>query len=256
MNSDRRTTANRRNSRKSCGPRSAAGKSIASRNALRHGLAALTHRQSACAEEIERFASKLCNGENDDILTAQARIVAANEMVLRMIDAQKIAVVQRLRDRTAIALAKGDNSFILAKARFLQAWLANKGIGERVPGLLEKYQDQMPPPLPIDERIPPEFRFEDAIVPIRLKALLEESDSIEDQQRARDLARQRIAQQERDEYEALEEAAPDLIRLERYERRTWSRQKRAIREFMNLKMMRDMGRVETRNQASGEQNAM
>jgi hypothetical protein len=43
---------------------------------------------------------------------------------------------------------------------------------------------------------------------------------------------------ERDEFAALEEAAPDLIRLDRYERRAWSRQKRAIGDFMNMKLMR------------------
>ena len=43
---------------------------------------------------------------------------------------------------------------------------------------------------------------------------------------------------ERDEFAALEEAAPDLIRLDRYERRAWSRQKRVIRDFMNMKLMR------------------
>jgi hypothetical protein len=39
-----------------------------------------------------------------------------------------------------------------------------------------------------------------------------------------ELARTEIARQERNEYHALEEAIPDLIRLERYERRAWSRQ--------------------------------
>jgi hypothetical protein len=39
-----------------------------------------------------------------------------------------------------------------------------------------------------------------------------------------------VKRQQRTEYEALEEAIPDLIRLERYERRAWSRQKRAIQE--------------------------
>jgi hypothetical protein len=43
-------------------------------------------------------------------------------------------------------------------------------------------------------------------------------------ERALDLARKQIEQQERDEHEALKEAIPDLIRLERYERRAWSRQ--------------------------------
>jgi hypothetical protein len=35
---------------------------------------------------------------------------------------------------------------------------------------------------------------------------------------------------------ALEAAAPDLDRLARYERRAWFRQKRAIYNFMNLKL--------------------
>ena len=37
----------------------------------------------------------------------------------------------------------------------------------------------------------------------------------------------------------LEQAAIDLIRLDRYDRRAWSRLKHAIRAFMNLKLMRD-----------------
>ena len=82
----------------------------------------------------------------------------------------------------------------------------------------------------------------DKIVPIRLKALLEESDSIDVQQQALDLASKHLKEQERDEFEALEEAIPDLKRLERYERRAWSQQKRAIREFMNTKLMGRMAK--------------
>jgi hypothetical protein len=43
---------------------------------------------------------------------------------------------------------------------------------------------------------------------------------------------------ERDESAATEEAASDLLRLNRYERRAWSRQRRAIFAFMNLKVMK------------------
>jgi hypothetical protein len=48
----------------------------------------------------------------------------------------------------------------------------------------------------------------------------------------------RKAAWERDEAAALEEAALDLVRLDRYERRAWSQQKRAILEFMNIKLMK------------------
>jgi hypothetical protein len=40
---------------------------------------------------------------------------------------------------------------------------------------------------------------------------------------------------ERDEYQALELAAPNLARLERYEYRAWLRQMRAIRDFIDIK---------------------
>jgi hypothetical protein len=44
-----------------------------------------------------------------------------------------------------------------------------------------------------------------------------------------------IQRQQRNEYDAVEGAIPDLIRLERYERRAWSRQKRAIQQFVLIK---------------------
>jgi hypothetical protein len=43
----------------------------------------------------------------------------------------------------------------------------------------------------------------------------------------------------RDEFEALRLAMPDLDRLARYERRAWSRQKRALREFIEIKSRRE-----------------
>ena len=50
-----------------------------------------------------------------------------------------------------------------------------------------------------------------------------------------DWARREIEVCRRDEHDALKSAAPDLVRLDRYERRAWSRQKRAIEEFMMIK---------------------
>jgi hypothetical protein len=75
--------------------------------------------------------------------------------------------------------------------------------------------------------------LEFGIVPIRLKALSEEPDQIDD--KILELTRELI--EERDEYQALEAAILDLTRLDRYERRAWSRQNRAIREFVRIKLM-------------------
>jgi hypothetical protein len=54
------------------------------------------------------------------------------------------------------------------------------------------------------------FEGDDGVVPIRVKALLEESEPSEDEhQRVLELARTEIARRERDEYDALEETVPD-----------------------------------------------
>jgi hypothetical protein len=119
----------------------------------------------------------------------------------------------------------------VAKARFLQAWLADREIGLLVPKVIKKYQNQLTPAVEGD----------DGVVPIRVKALLEETEpSEEEHQRVLEFARTEIARRERNEYDALEEAVPDLIRLERYERRAWSRQRRAIREILNLRFARKL----------------
>jgi hypothetical protein len=81
----RKIEANRSNARKGRGPRSAAGKSLASRNALRHGLAAATHKSAVNEGDIENFARALCGGDDDPALYAQAIIVAKSDFTLRTV---------------------------------------------------------------------------------------------------------------------------------------------------------------------------
>jgi hypothetical protein len=225
VSSDRKAAANKRNSRKSCGPLTAAGKATASRNALKHGLSAVANREPAPSAEIERLAKAFCGTSENRELLAEARAIAANALVLRAIGAQKLAVVERLREPTAIALAKGDNSLKLGKTRLMQTQRASEEIDELVPKLLEKYKDKIE-----STGLEPGPGL---IIPNCLLRLLEWSASIEHEERAREL----VEEQERDEFEALKEAAADLIRLDRYERRCWSQQKRAIRNFTNLRMI-------------------
>src|SRR5215469_11503529 len=231
MSSERRTTVNRNNARRSSGPRTKAGKVRASRNALQHGLAAIMHDQSIPSGEVACFAKAICGDDSDPALLAQAQVIAQNEMVLRAIREQQIAVVERLREPTAIALTKRDNSLKLAKASSKQTRRAVKEIERRLPSVLEKYRDRLEP----EDFDPSPYE----LVPLGLKVLLEEPDPREEQH-ALDLAWKQIEQQQRDEHEAMQEAIPDLIRLERYERRAWSRQQRAIREFLNIKFRRNL----------------
>lgn len=219
---------------RSTGPRTQAGKVRASFNALRHGLAATQRRQRPPAEAVERLAIAICGGNDDAELLAAARAIAENEFVRSAIRQQKIIVIERLKDATAIALRKGDNSFTLAKARFMEAWLAYREIQALVPQVIKKYEAQMLPPMPgVDWR-----DGTDDIVPVGLKALIEEPTE-EEEQRALALARAEIRRQQRNEYEALEEAIPDLIRMERYERQASSRQKRAVQQFVLIKFSRE-----------------
>jgi hypothetical protein len=231
MSSERKVTVNRSNGRASSGPRTKAGKTRVSCNALQHGLAAIGHRQSIPSGEIARLAKAICGDDSDPVLLAHAKVIAQNEMVLRAIREQHIAIIERLREPTEIALTKRDNSLKLAKARSKQTRRAVKEIARRLPSVLEKYRDRLEPqdfdPSPYE------------LVPLSLKVLLEEPDPREEQH-ALDLTWKQIEQQQRDEHEAMQEAIPDLIRLERYERRAWSRQQRAIREFLNIKFTRTL----------------
>jgi hypothetical protein len=145
-------------------------------------------------------------------------------------------VVERLRDSSAVALAKGDNSLDLARVRSMQTWLARKEIDELVPKVLKKYNNEL--------KSKKQTRGLGLIVPGRIFSLLEWSDSIEHEQRAFEVAQKLVEQNERDDFAALEAAAIDLVRLDRYEQRCCSGQKRAIRNFMNLRMTVDMNRVD------------
>jgi hypothetical protein len=73
-------------------PYTAAGKAIASRNALLHWLAALVHKHPLLSAEIECRAEALGDGDNDPTFFAQALIIGRDELVLRTISAQQIGL--------------------------------------------------------------------------------------------------------------------------------------------------------------------
>jgi hypothetical protein len=245
MTSNRRIEANRRNSRKSCGPRTAAGKATASRNALRHGLAALTHRQPAPSAEVVEFARALCGDNQDPILFAQAAKVAQAKLELRIIRAQKVAVIERLRERHAAPFGKGDPTNKELRSRILESRQAEMKIRARLPELVAKYKSKIEEAL--GRHLPASavsyvgimswfarrgFPEQDAVW-IILEAMSDEPAPIDNE--VLDWARREIEAHRRDQHDALKAAAPDLVRLDRYEHRAWSRQKRAIEEFMMIK---------------------
>ena len=166
MTSLKKIEANRRNSRKSCGPRTAAGKTTASRNALRHGLAAESHRPQSSAS-IEHFTRTLCGDIRDNALLLAATAIAKTEFALQKVSAQR-TVVNETRLTESEVGGQIDHDEVNGLARCT----------ERMAGIIDE------------------------------------------------------------EYASLERLIPELIRLDRYERRAWSRQKRAIRDYIKVKTLR------------------
>jgi hypothetical protein len=176
----------------------------ASRNALRHGLAAASSPDPGRRTEIEQLALAFCEGDTDPELFQKALAIAECEVLLRCIRAQSVVAVERLWDGKAVALAKGDNSMALAKARSQEGTLAWEEI-LKIKARFGVTEDGIPDYIEGAEDCPPEPGWRPPPPWIR------------------------------DEVEALTEALPDLNRLERYARRAWSRRKRAFLEFLEIK---------------------
>jgi hypothetical protein len=243
MNRHRMTATTRGNSRKRSGPRTAAGKAAASRNALRHGFSARHLRLPPPAADIEQFVRALCGNDEDPELLTAARAVAQSELILRAIGVQKLAVVERLHEPTAIAFRKGDNSLELAEARSAETGRAYDQLMTLIPQLLEKYKDQVDALTAQMGHGNVRARLDQdliGLVPWQLQSLVvdEPVAAPADAAAAKSSdSTPRSAAKERDEFAALEEAIPDLLRLERYERRALTRRRRDIYAFMDAKLM-------------------
>lgn len=93
MTSPSKVRANRANARSSTGPRSAAGKSRAARNALRHGLGSLALTEPMLGAEIKTFAELLLGKRTEmGLQILAARIAAAQIDLLRVRRARHLAL--------------------------------------------------------------------------------------------------------------------------------------------------------------------
>src|SRR5262249_39741819 len=211
MTSARTIAANRINGRKSRGPRTRAGKRCASRNALRDGLAAVSHRNPALREQIEQMARAICDDDPNPLLFEQAVVIAENDLLLGHVTAERAARIERLRNRMVMPLTKkGDIGLAMAKIRSQQGRLAYSEFSQLKTKLINQgeklftfYQGRN------CDQGEPTWKYE--------------------------------SPKDRDEYEAMHEAISDLERLLRYERRAWSRRKRAICVFIAIKLTGGQG---------------
>lgn len=218
MSSQAKIVASRANGRKSRGPRTPAGKSNASRNAFRHGLAAITRKDPEISAEIEPVARAICNGAVNPLLFEQALIIAENDFVLRCAQTEWIAAIERQRDRTATPLATGDLGFARAKARIERAKLIYQmlveGTNAASSNNAARNNAARTSAASTDEA---HVRSNGG----RERAVAEQGGRV-------------TPPQEREEFDAMRAAMADLERLERYRRRAWSRQRRAFQRFMEI----------------------
>jgi hypothetical protein len=207
MISERRLAANRRNAKKSRGPRTAAGKTRVSRNALRHGLAAVKHLDARLPRDIDLAARALCGDDVDEQLFEQARVIADNRLLLERIRDERVGLIERLRDPAARALALETlwRQKERVKARSRQTDLAIAELQQRqarFDALNQEEQNKLR-----DEYIHELTKLESQPAPIA----------------------------ERDDVAVMKAALPDVELLARYDRRAWSRYRRALREFITIK---------------------
>src|SRR5215831_5262897 len=95
MASEGQIAANRRNARKSTGPRSGAGKKRASSNAYRHGLTLSITSSVAYAKQLDKLVREIAGDTEDPILLDRARAIAQAELELARVRRAKLALIER-----------------------------------------------------------------------------------------------------------------------------------------------------------------
>jgi hypothetical protein len=105
MASERQVAANRRNARKSTGPRSGTGKNRSSRNAYRHGLTLSITSAAGFAKQLDKLVREIAGDTEDAIMLERAREIAQAELDLARVRRVKVSLIER-----ASALAELDPS--------------------------------------------------------------------------------------------------------------------------------------------------
>jgi hypothetical protein len=163
------------------------------------------------AGRVKQMVDAICRGDDDPVLREHAVAIAESQLWLDCVQAEKLALTERLHDPMAFALTP-DTRIARAKAR-MRLWDVAARQQDVINDLIKKTKAAGHDP----EREPLPPNLEAAWPPPWVEFILEDS--------------------ERDDYEALSEGVTDLVRLIRYERRAWSRRKRAVRAFMVIKLM-------------------
>jgi hypothetical protein len=96
MATERQIAANRRNARKSTGPRSNAAKRRTGRNAYRHGLTLSLTSSAAFAKRLDKLARNIAGDSKSEIILQLARAAAQAELDLARVRHIKVALIERV----------------------------------------------------------------------------------------------------------------------------------------------------------------
>src|SRR6266511_423961 len=114
MTSPAKIAANRRNARRSTGPRSAAGKARARRNAFRHGLATPASLDHVAMDRIDDLVVALTRDFLDQLELELATLAAEAQSEIERVRQAKVSMVNRayahLRDEGAGLLSAGERA--------------------------------------------------------------------------------------------------------------------------------------------------
>jgi hypothetical protein len=105
MSSERRLAANRKNAKRSTGPRTARGKLRVRSNAVQHGLATTALQQTALTIEVRRMAKAICAESKSQLQFDQALSIAESELMLTKVRSTRFGALQFL---SSIAPAGND----------------------------------------------------------------------------------------------------------------------------------------------------
>ena len=107
MTASRKSKSNRRNARRSTGPRTSDGKRAASRNALRHGLAVPGVHQS---DKVKELAEAIAGGDASPSLMQLAQVAAEATLDLRRVNDVYVSQVNIASNAMRDGLASTSNA--------------------------------------------------------------------------------------------------------------------------------------------------
>jgi hypothetical protein len=111
---ERQIAANRRNAKKSTGPRSGAAKKRTSRNAYRHGLSSSSILNPAIAKRIDTLTRLVAGNSRDRFVLDHARTVVYAELDLARVRDAKVALIKSISARGALHASHNTGSLIEA----------------------------------------------------------------------------------------------------------------------------------------------